>query len=58
MSSLWKGGRGADLTVVCGPITLKVHSILVCERSKFFAASCKDGFMVRPDSMSYVWSAY
>ncbi len=43
---LYDTKEDADLEIVCGGTKLKVHSLLLWPRCKFFAAACKCGFKV------------
>ncbi|KAK3331541.1 BTB/POZ protein [Apodospora peruviana] len=47
MSSLvefYSNGEYSDLVISCGEKEYRVHRILVCAQSKFFAAACREGF--------------
>ncbi len=43
---LLKSGKFSDITVVCGASSYMVHRAVVCPRSTFFEAACKEGFAV------------
>ena len=44
--SLFKHRESADLTLVCGSQTFKIHSFILCPRSTFFRAAFEGGFKV------------
>ena len=44
--SLFEHRESADLTLVCGSHTFKVHSVILCPRSTFFRAAFEGGFKV------------
>ncbi|CAH0046557.1 unnamed protein product [Clonostachys solani] len=41
----------SDLTILCGGSQYKVHRALVCTRSSFFEAACRNNFKVTSSSM-------
>ena len=44
--SLWASQLYSDITVRCGSTEYKLHRSIICPRSTFFAAACKEEFMV------------
>ena len=47
----FQSGKYSDLTINCASDEYKVHRIIVCQRSKFFAAACDNGFKVSLEDM-------
>ncbi|KAI7265124.1 hypothetical protein KC345_g8569 [Hortaea werneckii] len=43
LRKLLETGEYSDLTIKCGDRTFKVHKIIICARSEYFAAACKPG---------------
>jgi hypothetical protein len=39
--------QNADMVLVCGDVTIPVHSFILCPRSKFFDAAINGPFKVR-----------
>ena len=46
LGPLLSSGKYSDLTVHCEDNAWKVHRIVMCAHSKFFAKACDGGFMV------------
>ncbi|KAF5007467.1 hypothetical protein FDECE_6205, partial [Fusarium decemcellulare] len=44
MKKLFETGSYSDLTVVCGADHYKVHKVIICPRSGFFAGACESIF--------------
>jgi len=42
--SLFGNDEYADLTIVCGPLTFRVHKAIVCPRSAYFRSACRKGY--------------
>ena len=53
-----RSGQCSDVTIVCGTSSYKAHRAVICPKSKFFEAACKNGFKVStaitvlPDTMT------
>jgi len=45
---LWNNREDADLTVICGDKTFKVHRQVVYPRAKYCDRLCNGRFMVKP----------
>jgi hypothetical protein len=50
LSGAFKSGTYSDMTVVSGGREFKVHQLIICPRSTFFAAACNGSFQVAPSS--------
>ncbi|CAH0019873.1 unnamed protein product [Clonostachys rhizophaga] len=44
LQRLFSSGSYSDLTILCGESQYKVHRALVCSRSSFFEAACRNSF--------------
>ncbi|KAK4446212.1 BTB/POZ protein [Podospora aff. communis PSN243] len=44
LTEFYSSGEYSDLVISCGGKEYRVHRVLVCAQSKFFAAACRDGF--------------
>jgi len=54
LGTLLSSGKYSDLTVQCENNAWKVHKMVMCTHSKFFAKACDGEFMVREMLLLFV----
>jgi len=46
LSSMLKSGKYSDMTICSSGCEFKVHQLIICSQSRFFAAACDGEFKV------------
>lgn len=46
LGNAFGSSKYSDLTIHCGSDVYKLHRVVICPRSDFFAAACDSGFKV------------
>lgn len=54
LNDVFGSAKYSDLTIKCGADEYKLHRVIVCQRSAFFAAACDGQFKVHDLSMQYL----